>query len=343
MNIIHIESGEMMKPNYITKNAKIYLIAPSFGCTTSPYEERLKKAIPQLESKGHIITIGPNCFKSEGLCASNTKELRAKEFMDAYESDADVILSVGGGEMMCEILDYIDFEKIKNLPPKWFVGFSDNTNLTFTLTTLCNIETIYGCCAGAFHFEKLTYDALDTYSMLQGKLDFKGYPKYESISNKEDPFSNYNLDTKKTITAINYDSSFSGVILGGNLDILQLLCGTPYDKVKEYTLSHKEGIIFYLEACDLSVLGIKRALLQLKRAGWFQNIKGFLIGRPLCIGTECLGINHLNAVTDILNDFHVPILLDIDLGHLAPSLPFRNGAYATVEFKNKNIYIHYKE
>lgn len=331
-----------MQAPFLNKKSKLYLVAPSFGCTTHPYEERLHKAIQQLKHLGHEVVVGPNCFLAEGKCASNTPELRAKEFMDAYQSDADAILSVGGGELMYEILDYIDFEQIKKLPPKWFVGFSDNTNLTFTLTTLCDLETIYGTCAGHFHFKKYTYDVLDTYQMLQGKKEFKGYPKYETEANKTDPFADYNLDTKKIITSYNYKDPFQGTILGGNLDCMQLLCGTPYDKVYEYTSKHKEGIIFYLEACDLNVVGIKRALLQLKRCGWFQNIKGFLVGRPLCIGTEFAGVDHVNAVVDVLKDYNVPILLDIDLGHLAPTLPFRNGAYATIEYKKNNILIHYE-
>lgn len=332
-----------MKPKYLNKTSKLYLIAPSFGCTTHPYEARLKKAIPRLEKLGHEVIIGPNCFSAQGKCASNTPQLRAQEFMTAYESDADCLLSVGGGELMVEILDYIDFEKIKALPPKWFVGFSDNTNLTFTLTTLCDLETIYGSCAGGFHFDKFSYDVLDTYRMLMGEQKFKGYPKYESFSDKTDPFKDYTLDQKKIITAFQYEGPFSGTILGGNLDCLQGLCGTPYDNVKNYTSKHTEGIIFYIEACDLSVVGIRRTLLQLKRAGWFQNIKGFLVGRPLCIHEEFLGVNHINAVTDILEEYKVPILLDIDLGHLAPSLPFRNGAYATIEYKRQNIFIEYKE
>lgn len=332
-----------MQPKFLTKKSKLYLVAPSFGCTTHPYEARLQKAIEQLEHLGHTVVIGPNCFLSEGKCASNTPELRAKEFMEAYQSDAEAILSVGGGELMYEILDYIDFEQIKQLPPKWFVGFSDNTNLTFTITTLCNIETIYGACAGWFHFKKYTYDVLDTYEMLQGRNEFKGYPKYEILHEKEDPFANYTLTEKKVITPYGYNEPFSGVLIGGNLDCLQLLCGTPYDKVFEYTQNHPEGIIFYLEACDLSVVGIKRALLQLKRAQWFQNIKGFLIGRPLCINQEFAGVDHINAVIDVLEDYQVPILLDIDLGHLAPTLPFRNGAYATVEYKKNNIFITYKK
>ena len=56
--------------------------------------------------------------------------------MDAYESDSSAIISVGGGEIMCEILPYIDFDKIAKLPHKFFMGFSDNTNLTYTLATI---------------------------------------------------------------------------------------------------------------------------------------------------------------------------------------------------------------
>ncbi len=331
-----------MKPSYLNKTSKIYLIAPSFGCTTHPYVDRLPRAIERFKEKGHTVVVGPNCFLAKGQCASNTPLERAKEFMMAYESDADMIMSVGGGELMYEILDYIDFDKLKQLTPKWFVGFSDNTNLTFTLTTLCNVETIYGPCAGGYHFKKYTYDVKDCYAMLMGKLEFKGYPKYESFADKTNPFAEYNLDTKKNITAFQYTSSFSGTLLGGNLDCLQLLCGTKYDKVSEYTLAHSEGIIFYLEACDLTVTGIRRAILQLKRCNWFQNIKGFLIGRPLCINQEFAGINHLNAVTEVLKEYNVPILLDIDLGHLAPSMPFRNGAFATIEYKKGNIFITYK-
>ena len=54
---------------------------------------------------------------------------------------------------MCEILPYIDFEKIRNSEPKWFLGYSDNTNLIFLLATLCDTAAIYGPCAAAFGME----------------------------------------------------------------------------------------------------------------------------------------------------------------------------------------------
>ena len=179
--------------------------------------------------------------------------------------------------------------------------------------------------------------------MLQGHKDFKGYYSFEGKTKNTDPLANYKLTRKKIITPYNYEKPFTGTIIGGNLDILQNLCGTPYDKMAEYAANHEDGIIFYFEACDLSPLGIKRALLQLKRAGWFKNVKGFLSGRPLCLNQEIFGISDKSAVIDILGDLNVPILLNVDLGHIAPSMPMKNGTKAKVEYKDNNIFISYEE
>ena len=69
---------------------------------------------------------------------------------------------------------------------------------------------------------------------------------------------------------------------------------------------------------------------------------GSYCGRPLCIGQELAGINHINACIDILEEYNVPILLDIDLGHLSPSMPMKNGVEVELELLNKNIYFKYK-
>ena len=86
-----------MKPQFLTKNAKIFLVAPSFGCTTSPYKERLDKSIINLENYGFKIIKGENIYKDKKKAASNTPKKRAKEIMDSFNSDCDAIMSVGGG------------------------------------------------------------------------------------------------------------------------------------------------------------------------------------------------------------------------------------------------------
>ena len=98
-----------------------------------------------------------------------------------------------------------------------------------------------------------------------------------------------------------------------------------------YADAHKEeGIIWVIESCDLNVFGIRRALWQLREAGWFANVKGFLIGRPLCYGQEIMGLDHYHAVIDVLGEFGVPIVMDLDIGHLPPQMPLLMGSLARV-------------
>lgn len=334
----------MRYPKFINKGDKITLIAPSFGATTEPYNKRVKRAINKFEKLGYKIEVGENVYKADLPYLSSTPQLIAKEFMENYlASDSKMLLSVGGGELQCESLPYIDFDLLRNAEPKWFNGFSDNTNYTFLVTTLLDTASIYGHCAGAFGMYNWHQSIMDDYLLFSGeKLTVKGYPNFQIRSTKyqkEHPLSGYHLTEKKVITPIGDNcSKFSGRLLGGCLDILIMLCGTKYDKVKEFIYKYYEdGIIWFLEACDLSPVALKRALFQLKEAGWFENCKGFLIGRGAnSYNKEDFGINHLNAL-DIIKDLNVPILADIDLGHLAPTMPLICGAYANVSFKDELI------
>ena len=88
----------MKKINYLKENGKISLVAPSFGCTTEPYKTRLWVAISNLEKMGFEIDKGKNIFLSNSKSRSNTARKCAKEFMDAYFSNSDAIISVGGGK-----------------------------------------------------------------------------------------------------------------------------------------------------------------------------------------------------------------------------------------------------
>ena len=89
-------------------------------------------------------------------------------------------------------------------------------------------------------------------------------------------------------------------------------------------------------------MGIRRAMWQMINAGWFQHVKGFLIGRPCCIGEEMMGLDHYHAVTDILKDFEVPIIMDMDIGHRPPMMPLVCGSMAEVCVKGNDVTIDMK-
>jgi muramoyltetrapeptide carboxypeptidase LdcA involved in peptidoglycan recycling len=133
-----------------------------------------------------------------------------------------------------------------------------------------------------------------------------------------------------------------GRLIGGCMDILQMYPGTPYDKVKEFNAKYQEdGFIWFMESCDLNLMGIRRAIWQLKQAGWFEHLKGFLIGRPLCYGEEAFGIDQYQAVTGVLAEYNVPIIMDVDMGHLPPMMPVICGSTAEVVVNGNHISIQY--
>ena len=231
----------MRKPAYLVTGDLIALVAPSFGCTTEPYKTRLDVSEKNFLKWGYKIEEGVNVRKEEGKAASASAKERAKEIMDAFSTEAKLILSVGGGETMDEILPYIDFEKLSAVEPKWFMGFSDNTNLTFTLATLSDMMTIYGPCAPTFYNRKPRLSEFDALRALKGEKHFEGYPKYSiTRSNPDHPLWNYRLTQEKVITPINFKKPVTGTLIGGCLDCLINLCGTKYDKVDEFIAKHPE-------------------------------------------------------------------------------------------------------
>ena len=343
----------ILRPDFLKKNDKIGMVAPSFGCTFTPYLERLNSAIQSLIKEGYKIYLGNNVYKAEGIAASNSPEKRAKELMDMWKSDVKLIMSVGGGETMGEILPYIDFDYIKE-NPKWFLGYSDNTNLIYPLTTITDMEAIYGVHAPQFHTRPFKYDVLDTINMLKGKLSFNGYKSFEyheykalpegEEPKKIDPFEPRHLNKRTKVDARGYIKPIKGRLIGGCLDCLQTLCGTKFDHTKEYIYRHKdEGIIFFLEACDLSSIGVRRALVQLKNAGWFSNVSMIITGRSYHLNDKSFGLPIAEAYFNTLKDLNIPVLVNCPFGHIGPTMPIRSGALAKVSYINNNIKIEYEE
>lgn len=336
----------MKYAKYLPQGGSIGFVAPSFGCNIEPYRSAFNNAQKKFQKMGYGIDLGPNCYEGKGIGISNTPEKCGQELTEYYLSDKnDILLSCGGGELMCETINYVDFEAIKNAQPKWYMGYSDNTNMTFLLTTLCDTASVYGPNGPAFGMEPWHESIEDAFALLKGeKTEFTGYDKWEkeSLKNEEQPLLPYNVteSVERRIFTLDGEQSVNmqGRLLGGCMDCLVNLLGTKFDKVEEFLEKYKEdGFIWFLESCDLNVFSIRRAIWQMDNAGWFKYVKGFMIGRPLQFGQEMFGLNQYNAVCDILNKYNVPILMDLDIGHLAPMMPLVSGSVAEVQAEGNSF------
>lgn len=338
----------MRYPKFLPENGTIGFVAPSFGCSTEPYKTAFLNAQKKFADMGYAMEFGPNCYAMEGIGISNTPMACGAELMEYYcNQTSDVLISCGGGELMCETMSYVDLEKLKVADPKWFMGYSDNTNMTFLLTTMCDTASIYGPCAATFGMEPWHESLNHTMEVLQGKRNrVTGYDLWEkeSLKDEEHPLLPYNVTEKRVLKAhggdLNSGIHMEGRLLGGCVDCLVNLLGTRFDNVTMFNEKYREdGVIWYLECCELNVMSIRRAMWQMKEAGWFRYTKGFIFGRPLCMGQEMMGLDQYTAVTEILKEFEVPIIMDTDIGHLAPMMPLINGSYGVVDVKGNDISI----
>lgn len=375
---------KMKYPDSLKPGGTIGFAAPSFGCAIEPYRTAFQNAQKKWTKLGYSLDLGPNCYAQSGIGISNTPKACGEELTEYYCSeDNDCIISCGGGELMCEILDYVDFQRIGRSRPKWFMGYSDNTNLTFLLATICDTASLYGPCAAAFGMEpwhKSLQDAMDiltqnpespeTAAGNGGDWSVQNYDGWEkeSLKSEEQPLLPYNIteplrlklyrggqeileeehiqtshscstaDVSEACGGTDVKIEMEGRLLGGCMDCLVNLLGTKYDKVSRFQEKYKQdGIVWFLESCDLNPMGIRRAMWQMEHAGWFRYVKGFIIGRPLCHGQEMMGADQYNAVLDIIAGYDVPVIMDADLGHLAPMMPMVTGSYARVQAEGNRM------
>ncbi len=339
----------MRIPEFLKDGGKIGFAAPSFGCNIEPYKSGFISAQEKFKSLGYKLEIGENCYEGCGTGISNTPLKCGKE-LDSFLAGkrADAVISCGGGELMCEVLDYTSFDKIAKAEPVWYMGFSDNTNMTFLLPVLCDTAAIYAPCAPAFGMREWHKSIHDAFGLVTGTIsEVHGYNLWEkeSLKTEENPLEPYNVTEKRETKYYNCNGNkaeFGGRLIGGCLDCLSTLTGTKYDKVAEFNEKYREdGIIWFMEACDLNVMGIRRALWQLAHAGWFKYVKGFLIGRPYCFGQELFGMDQYKAVTGILGEYNVPVIMDLDIGHLPPMMPLVSGAKAEIRADGNNISVNF--
>ena len=335
----------MKYPKALDKCGVIGVVAPSAGFTEDKFMVMCDNAKNKLESLGYEIKYSESCFNDING-RSNTSLVRAKEFKEMYlDKNIDILISLSGGEYEMEILDNLDLDVIKNSPVKLFCGCSDNTMLTFLLTTYCEIACVYG---HNFYEIGIEHKVIDDYiEFLRGNnLDLV---EIKNVEEKDESW-------KSSLPQINYNCNYindwklyyekdkidvSGMMIGGLLDNLICICGTKYDNLSNFTQRYNDdGFVWYIDICTLNPEEVKRGLWQLKNAGWFNYAKLIIIGRPIN-QSDSYGINYRENMYDELKELKIPIIFDANIGHIPPCYHMYNGAITRVIYENNLGKIQY--
>ncbi len=329
----------MRYPKKLEKGDFIATTAPSAGITKEVDFKRLDNAKKNIENLGFNFIETSNVRKDDKGRSSSKKE-RAKQFMDLWNDDkVKAIISAGGGDFLSEVLDELDFNELRKTEPKWFQGYSDNTVLVYLLTTILDIACIYGPTVKDFGMRKMHESLINSLKIMEKEeMIQNSFAKCETGEWKErvDPFEEYDLQNDVQWKNLNDEKEicFKGRAVGGCLDVIINLIGTKYDKTKEFIEKYKkDGIVWFLEIFEMSTPQILLHLWQLKNAGYFENCKGIIFGRPLMI-REDYDISYEQTLKDALADLNIPIVINSDIGHVAPQIPILSGGILEVESKD---------
>lgn len=324
----------MIIPKYIQKGDTIGVTATSGGITNELKQKRVANATVQLREKGYNVLCTDNLYQADWRGCSSDGKTRARQFNDLLSNeDVTCIISAAGGDYLMEMLDDVDFEKLK-ANPKWFQGFSDNTGLVYPIVTTCDMAAVYGCHIGDFGMKPWQKPVEDALEVLEGtKKKLGSYAFYESQRHEYvTGYEGYYSDGQvQWINARGEDKiEISGRILGGCLDVIVFLLGTKYDGTEQFIRKYADdGIIWTLESFNMEDVVLITHLWQMKQRGYFKNARGFVFGRPFMYNTW-IEQPYKEAVMSILGDLEVPVIFDADIGHKGPQLSLIEGAVAKV-------------
>lgn len=323
----------MRYPEFLKKGDTIGVTAPSDGNRKETDFVRLDNGKDKLKRLGFPVLETASVRKSEKGRSADAKT-RAQELMELVENpEVKAVISAKGGDFLCEILPFLDYEKISQ-NPKWYQGFSDNTGLLFPITTKYDIATIYGNNFNDFGMEQWHETVINDFEILKGNIieqesfDFYEDAFYDKITGLEGYQKDKAVEWHMSGAAA--EVTVKGRLLGGCLDVLLDLVGTPYEDVAGFNERYgKDGVLWYLESFDLGSEALVRGLWHLREAGWFSKANGFLFGRP-CMFHSDTDTTYEEAVLSVLEGLNKPIIFGADIGHKPPQFAVINGALGSV-------------
>jgi muramoyltetrapeptide carboxypeptidase len=330
-------------PNPLREGSRVFLAAPSSGVDSSMWP-RLDLVIDNLKARGLVVEEGM-CLRREHKNASAPTEERALELMSAFlRDDVDAVLPPWGGSLAIEILHFLDWKRLRGARPKWFAGFSDLSTLMVPLRLLAGWASAHGP-------NTMELVAHQTEPLAQKLFEVLFAPPGATIEQRassawqkeykrwqEHPRATYDLTEPTRWWTLDGRSRVEaeGRLIGGCLDTLMHLAGTPYGDVPALHAASSDGCIVFLENSGLSPEVVSRALHQLRYAGWFRGIDALLLGRSCAPDPEAeCDLNFVEAVRQAVGSLECPVLMDVDVGHRAPQMTLVQGAVARLAWSDK--------
>ncbi len=239
----------LLKPAPLHLGDTIGLVSPA---SIVGDDKEYDKVVKTIRNLGYNVKEAPHARDKFGYFAGEDK-VRAAD-LNAMFSDpsVDAIMAFRGGWGCNRILEYLDFELIRE-HPKMLIGYSDITSLLLAIYAKTRVTTFHGPVATSTwtkftmtHFRKAVSNFEPLVLPGSSRAMSEDYQPVETLRK----------------------GRAEGRLLGGNLSVLTSIVGS------EYLPDWKDSILF-LEDVGEDVYRIDRMLTQLKLTGILDH--GFYI------------------------------------------------------------------
>jgi muramoyltetrapeptide carboxypeptidase len=248
---------------------------------------RLEAGIQYFEKQGFKVKLGRHNTKCDRFLAGSDED-RTDDVMHFFnDKDIKALIATGGGYGSQRILPFLDYDVIRK-NPKIVVGSSDTTALQLGLLKRAGLVSYTGFTCGDVHDQ-----ALDL-SIEQTLLSC---------------LTNQSYCVEKGIGV--HPGIIEAPLVGGNLECLIALMGTPYQP-------DFKGSILFIEEVRQEPYKIDCMLSHLDLAGIMDQV----VGVVFCQFEKCLA-NYFpdrdGTVDDVINEWAkrltVPVIKNFPYGH----------------------------
>ncbi len=312
------------------------MTAPSSGVPKEMHE-RLRVAVRDVQARGYEVVVG-ECMDGSGHVSAPAAD-RARE-LTAMLTDPTVraVVPPWGGETAIDLIPLLDWDRLREAEPTWFVGFSDISVLMTPLTLLTGTATLHGnnLMDTPYRVPGSLVSWLDIVAAPAGHRLTQSPPGRHRTTGFDDfvgrpEVREYTLNGVGTWTRLDGtgDVEAEGRLIGGCIEALCNLAGTGYLDATSFARDESpDGLLVYVEDAGSDVFTICRNLHGMRLAGFFDRANAILVGRSNAPGHSSL--SHHAAVLDALGSLNVPIIADVECGHVPPYMPIVNGAHGRI-------------
>ena len=273
----------MIRPPFLKKGDKIAIVSPARSITF----EEVHPAIRFFQRYDLEVVMGSYIFSRQRQFAGSDEQ-RCRDFQHMLDDEKiRAIVCSRGGYGTVRIIDHLDFTKFRE-SPKWIVGFSDVTVLHAHIHRQFGVETLHAAMP----------------------VNIKGESKDENLQTMMNALFGKRITYSYAKPRLSRDGHSEGVLTGGNLSVLYSLMGSASEP-------DTAGKILFLEDVDEYLYHIDRMMLNLKRAGKLDMLKGLIVGGMTRMNDNTIpfGKTASEIIADAVKEYNYPVCFDFPAGH----------------------------